>query len=89
MGVANQIDPADPRRWTWRRLAIFITILASFLIIGVAATLGGGDAVRVTAIGTLGGLLAIIVPVYVFAPTVEAAWSVLVGWIQRRNGQGS
>ena len=80
-------DPADPRRWVYRRAAVFISVFASFLIIGVAVWLGGSDTVRVTAIGALGSLLAIIVPVYVFAPTVEAAWSVLVGWVQRRNGQ--
>lgn len=76
----------DKRNWTYRRLAVYGSLIASFLIIGAAAALGGESAVRVAAISTMGWVIALVLITYVIAPSLEMGWSVAEALVRRWTG---
>ncbi|MEN0652365.1 MULTISPECIES: hypothetical protein [Hyphobacterium] len=80
------IPQIDHRNWTYRRLAVYGSLLAAFFGIGIAAALGGDGEVRVQAVKTLGWVIALVLVFYVITPTLEAGWSVLSALIGRWNG---
>jgi len=81
--MSNQIDK---RNWTYRRLAVYGSLILSFIIIAISAFLGGESAVRVAAISTMGWVIALVLVTYVIAPSLEMGWSVAQTLINKRHG---
>lgn len=78
----------DKRNWTYRRFAVYGSLVLSFIIIGVSAFLGGESAVRIAAISTMGWVIALVLVTYVIAPTLEMGWGVLQSLLTRWKGGG-
>jgi hypothetical protein len=80
-----QPDAADPRRWGWRRTAVFLCLAASFSIVFLAVERDVSGAAAVAAVTGLIGLITVVVLAYVFAPTLEAGWDVVRLFAPRRK----
>lgn len=80
---------ADPRNWLWRRRLIYLTNLLSFALFWrIVETDASGLAVQAV-VGALALLLTAQNLAYIFAPSLEAGWSVMervLPWVSRRGG---
>ena len=77
--------PADPRKWVYRRIAVYVTIISTLGIIAGCAIAGGDSPVRIAVVTAMSGLLTLVIMSYVFAPSLDSVWSALAGRFGRNN----